>query len=122
MKKARKLVSITGSKWATSSLSSIFMQKRGYQGGSYIRRHIHLMKGCQISIRKADISQEGAEAIISSANDKLLHNTGVARALYVATGPDIQREAEVIVQKLEDPAITKRATEEKMKKKGCCGG
>lgn len=58
-----------------------------------------LNKGKQILIKKGDITEEKADAIVNPANGQLIHGGGAARAIVVRGGEDIQRESNLIIRK-----------------------
>jgi O-acetyl-ADP-ribose deacetylase (regulator of RNase III) len=57
----------------------------------------HLLPGgARLVIRRGDITEEHVDAIVNPANTHLAHGGGVAGAIVVKGGPEIQRESNAI--------------------------
>ena len=51
----------------------------------------------RIKVVEADITREEVDAIVNAANGRLSNGGGVARAIAVAAGPELQRECDRLV-------------------------
>ncbi|XP_056293612.1 protein mono-ADP-ribosyltransferase PARP9 isoform X2 [Pseudoliparis swirei] len=49
--------------------------------------------GVELSVWKADLADFEADAVVNAANKRLQHDSGLAKALSIAGGPQIQRES-----------------------------
>ena len=56
-------------------------------------------KGCNIVIRKADLTQEREDAIVNPANEDLNHKGGAAKQIALKGGEVIQKESEEYIKK-----------------------
>ena len=64
-------------------------------------KHTILYKGCNIIIRKADLTEEREDAIVNPANEDLDHAGGAARAIASAGGKVITKESKKYIKKYE---------------------
>ncbi|XP_074514243.1 protein mono-ADP-ribosyltransferase PARP9 isoform X2 [Sebastes fasciatus] len=55
--------------------------------------------GVQVSVWKADLTNFQVDAVVNAANDRLQHYGGLALALSIAGGPQIQRESDDYINK-----------------------
>ncbi|XP_037645021.1 protein mono-ADP-ribosyltransferase PARP9-like isoform X2 [Sebastes umbrosus] len=58
-----------------------------------------LYGGVQVSVWKADLTNFQVDAVVNAANDRLQHYGGLALALSIAGGPQIQRESNDYINK-----------------------
>ena len=56
-------------------------------------------KGCNVIIRKGDLTQEREDAIVNPANEQLNHKGGAAKAIASKGGEVIKKESEEYVEK-----------------------
>ena len=56
-------------------------------------------KGCNIIIRKADLTQEREDAIVNPANEDLNHKGGAAKQIALKGGEVLQKESEEFIKK-----------------------
>ena len=61
---------------------------------SELLERIELPSGGTLSLRRGDITEEAADAIVNAANAHLQHGGGVAGAIVRKGGPSIQRESD----------------------------
>ena len=62
-------------------------------------KHTIFYKGCNIIIRKADLTEEREDAIVNPANEDLDHAGGAARAIASAGGKVITKESKKYIKK-----------------------
>ena len=62
-------------------------------------KEVIIYKGCNVIIRKGDLTEEREDAIINPANEKLDHAGGVAKAIVSKGGEVIQKESEEYIKK-----------------------
>ena len=60
---------------------------------------VQIYKGCNIIIRKADLTQEREDAIVNPANEDLNHKGGAAKQIALKGGEVIQKESEDYIKK-----------------------
>ncbi|CAL8266083.1 unnamed protein product [Lota lota] len=90
-----------------SVLGQDFGQSRNQPMAPEKRLSIHL-KNVQVSVWKADLISFPVDAVVNAANEDLQHYGGLAQALSVAGGPDIQIDSNKYV-KIHGPLKTGEA-------------
>lgn len=76
---------------ALSNTSGVFCAEKRY--------FTRLSSGVEISVWKDDLTQHKVEAVVNAANEKLQHGGGLAQALSMAGGPQIQRWSDDIIKR-----------------------
>ncbi|KAL4618292.1 poly ADP-ribose polymerase 14-like [Arapaima gigas] len=70
------------------------------QGSSAPEEPSYLLEaGLCVHVRHGDITQERADALVNAANEDLEHSGGVAGALSLAGGPEVQRASQELVRR-----------------------
>ncbi|XP_039673638.1 protein mono-ADP-ribosyltransferase PARP9 isoform X2 [Perca fluviatilis] len=75
------------------------VQQRGPSVVPEKRFAVTLHGGVQVSVWKADLTNFQADAVVNAANDQLHHYGGLALALSMAGGPQIQRDSDDYISK-----------------------
>ena len=81
-----------------SAMGQDFAQSRNQPMAAEKRFSIQL-KGREVSVWKADLTSFPTEAVVNAANENLQHIGGLARALCVAGGPDIQSDSDKYIMR-----------------------
>ncbi|KAJ8266240.1 hypothetical protein GJAV_G00128150 [Gymnothorax javanicus] len=68
------------------------------EDGTGLRYDVQTDSGVLVSVRKADLTQFLADAVVNAANVDLDHCGGLALALSRAAGPELQRASDAIVR------------------------
>ena len=62
-------------------------------------KEVIIYKGCNVIVRKGDLTEEREDAIVNPANEQLNHQGGAAKAIVSKGGKVIQKESDKYIKK-----------------------